>query len=259
MAVLSKKRPHSFSTDIMKVMLFAAGLGTRLKPLTDYMPKALVPVGGRPLLAITLDRLKQAGATEVAINVHHFSEQIIEYLQTHDFGIKIHISDETGQLLETGGGLRQAAPLFSENPQLPILIHNVDILSNADLQDFYISHPTDAAALLVSQRETKRYLLFDSEDKLVGWINTENGSIRTPYKKLDVNSCRRYAFSGIHTFSPTLIPYMNDFPSKFSIIDFYLSICDKVCIKAHSVLNLKLLDVGKQDTLKTAEVFLKSL
>lgn len=249
-----------FIYDIMKVMLFAAGLGTRLKPLTDHLPKALVPIGGRPLLSITLERLKRAGATEVVINVHHFSEQIITYIQNHDFGIKIHISDETEQLLETGGGLRQAAPLFSENPQQPILIHNVDILSNADLQAFYTSHLADAAALLVSRRETKRYLLFDTDDRLVGWINTENGSLRTPYKDLDPNACRRYAFSGIHTFSPsTLIPYMQNFPEKFSIIDFYLSICHKVCIKAHLAPDLQLLDVGKQDTLKAAETFLKNL
>lgn len=238
----------------MKAMLYAAGLGTRLKPLTDRMPKALVPVGGRPLLDITLERLRKAGVTDVVINVHHFAESIVAHVRTHEYGLNIRISDESAQLLETGGGLRKAASLFPEDDS-PILIHNVDILSNADLNAFYTAHLDDDAALLVSPRETKRYLLFDKNDRLVGWTNIETGEVRSPYPDLDADACRRYAFSGIHTFSPRLFPYMKGFPEKFSIIDFYLSVCDKVCIKAHPDCNLQLLDVGKQDSLQAAEQF----
>lgn len=239
-------------------MLFAAGLGTRLKPLTDRMPKAMVPICGRPLLDITLERLQKAGATDVVINVHHFAEKIIDHIEAHKFGMNIRISDEREQLLETGGGLRHAASLFPNN-DYPILIHNVDILSTADLQNFYISHLNDAAALMVSERETKRYLLFDMTNRLVGWTNVETGELRTPYPTLDVNACRRYAFSGIHIFSPHLFPYMQDFPKKFSIMDFYLSVCDKVCIQAHPCPDLRLLDVGKQSTLQAAESFLDEI
>lgn len=238
----------------MKAMLYAAGLGTRLKPLTDRMPKALVPVGGRPLLDITLERLRKAGVTDVVINVHHFAESIVAHVRTHEYGLNIRISDESTQLLETGGGLRKAVSLFPEDDS-PILIHNVDILSNADLNAFYTAHLADDAALLVSPRETKRYLLFDKNGWLAGWTNIETGEVRSPYPDLDADACRRYAFSGIHTFSPRLFPYMKGFPEKFSIIDFYLSVCDKVCIKAHPDYNLQLLDVGKQETLQAAEQF----
>ena len=134
----------------MRAMLFAAGLGTRLRPLTDTLPKALVPVGGRRLIA--------AGATEVVVNIHHFGQQIIDYLTQHDFGIDLHISDERTALLDTGGGLRQALSLFSAS-DTPILIHNVDILSNADLPGFYAHQHQHDVLLMVSERETQRYLL----------------------------------------------------------------------------------------------------
>lgn len=241
----------------MKSMLFAAGKGTRLRPLTDAMPKALVPVDGRPLLALTLEKLCKAGVDEAVVNVHHFGEQIIDYLQTHDFGIRVTVSDERAALLNTGGGLRRALPLFSEGDD-PVLVHNVDILSNADLAKFYAQNRTNAATLLVSERSTSRYLLFDDEMALVGWTNVVTGEVRSPYPHLDVESMHRYAFSGIHLFSPHLREMMLPFPEVFSIIDFYLSVCDRVKICGHFSPHLRLLDVGKVETLAQASAFLKT-
>ncbi len=242
----------------MKAMLFAAGMGTRLKPLTDHMPKALVPVDGKPLLAITLARLVDAGATEIVVNVHHFSEQIISYVKSHSWGVPVLISDETQVLLDTGGGLRKALPLFSEQ-DAPVLLHNVDILSNADLGAFYKRSLPFDAALMVSERKTQRYLLFNDEGRLCGWTNIATGEVRSPYPDLDVEAMHRYAFSGIQCFSPRLKKWMQTLPEKFPIMDFYLSICDKVNIHADVQTSLKLLDVGKQDTLREAEAFYREL
>lgn len=241
----------------MEAMIFAAGLGTRLKPLTDTMPKALVEVGGKPLLERVIETLKAAEADRMVVNVHHFAEQIVSYLQAKgNFGADIRISDESAKLLDTGGGLKQAAPLFRNDE--PILIHNVDILSNVDLRKFYADHQQYAATLLVSERKTKRYLLFDDDMRLVGWTNIETGEVRSPYPTLRVADCKMYAFSGIHLFSPQLFPLMNDFPDKFGIIDFYLKVCDKVLIKGFNKPDLRLLDVGKLDTLAEAEEFIKA-
>lgn len=236
-------------------MLFAAGLGTRLKPLTDHMPKALVPVGGRPLIDIVMDRLIAEGATEVVVNVHHFAEQLIDHIAAARWPIPVRISDERAALLDTGGGLRQAARLFTAD-DAPILIHNVDILSNAPLRAFYEAHRTADAALMVSQRETQRYLLFNDDLCLRGWTNIATGEVRSPYADPDVSRLHRYAFSGIHLFSPRLLPLMADRPEKFPIMDFYLSICDKVDIRASVQPALRLLDVGKIGTLHEAEAFL---
>ena len=156
-----------------QVMIFAAGLGTRLKPLTDTMPKALVRVGGKPLLWHVIMKLKAAGYERMVINVHHFADQIIDYLESNgNFGVDIRISDERDGLLETGGGIKKALPLF--DPESPILIHNVDILSNLDFNTL----PTDAPLLVVSPRQTKRYLLFDEALRLQGWTNIETGEVR---------------------------------------------------------------------------------
>lgn len=177
----------------MQAMIFAAGLGTRLRPLTDKMPKALVEVDGKPLIEHVIEKLRKSGFTSIVVNVHHFSNQIIDYLNAHDFGVDIRISDETDKLLDTGGGLRKAAHLF--NPDEQVLIHNVDILSNADLRTFYEQGPLmtnyatggkmkAAATLLVSWRKTKRYLLFDADMRLVGWTNIETGEVKSPYRWL---------------------------------------------------------------------------
>jgi len=240
----------------MKSLVFAAGLGTRLRPLTDSMPKALVPVGGRPLLDIVLRRLTKAGADDIVVNAHHFAYQIKDFLALHDYGVRVQISDETDQLLDTGGGLRRAAALFASD-EAPILIHNVDILSNADLPAFYREATACDALLLVSERETSRYLLFNEENRLVGWTNVKTGEVRSPFVGLEPNACKHYAFSGIHCFSPRLLPLMQAWPDKFSIIDFYLEACAHADIRAAFSPNLRLLDVGKPDALARAEEFLK--
>ena len=262
-------------------MIFAAGLGTRLKPLTDTMPKALVRVGGEPLIKRVIMNLAAAGVDRIVVNVHHFAEQIIDYLKDNDnFGLDIRISDETDGLLETGGGIKKAAPLF--DPAAPILIHNVDILSNVNLSEFYQiasrseegkvkseegrvkseeSNCCDAvdAVLLVSWRKTKRYLLFNDDMKLVGWTNIETGEVRSPYPDLDPKKCSMYAFAGIHALSPRLLKMMDEFPDRFGIIDFYLKACASHNIKGYVKDDLKLMDIGKLDTLAQAEEFLKEL
>jgi NDP-sugar pyrophosphorylase family protein len=239
----------------MKAMIFAAGMGTRLKPLTDTMPKALVPVGGRPLLRIVMERLIEAGITDVVINVHHFADQIVDYVKRNDgFGSNVQFSDESAQLLDTGGGLKKAAPML--RGIRPVLVHNVDILSDVDLRMF-TSELMGGAQLLVSDRKTKRYLLFNDALRLVGWTNIETGEVKSPYSDLDPEKYQHLAFDGVHFFSPTLFPRMESWPDKFSIIDFYLSVCKEVPIYGYVQPGLHVLDVGKVDTLKQAEDFLQ--
>ncbi len=238
-------------------MIFAAGLGTRLKPLTDTMPKAMVPVAGKPLLWHTIQKLKMAGFNEIIINVHHFAEQIIDYVEANNrFGIRIEFSDERDQLLDTGGGIKKAAWFFDDGK--PFLIHNVDILSNIDLQSLYRSHleNNSIATLVCSERKTSRYLLFDENNFLRGWINEKTQEIRTPVTNFNLETHRRMAFSGIHILHPDIFRYMQPFPEKFSIIDFYLSVCNEIHISPSTPNNLNIIDVGKINSLKEADKFL---
>lgn len=243
---------------MMQAMIFAAGLGTRLKPLTDTMPKALVPVAGKPLMQHVLDKIIKAGADKVVVNVHHFANQIVDYLEHYPTDIYVKISDETTQLLETGGGIKHARSLFDADR--PVLIHNVDILSNVELSDFYASNYNADATLLVSSRKTKRYLLFDNDMRLVGWTNIETGERRSPYEwvhKAELSELNMYAFSGIHIFSPRLFSLMDDWPERFGIMDFYLDVCANANIKGCVKEDLRLMDVGKIDTLADAYAFVQ--
>ncbi len=227
-----------------QAMIFAAGLGTRLKPLTDTMPKALVTVGGQPLLWHVIMKLKDSGFERIVVNVHHFAQQIIDYLAANqNFGLDIRISDESEKLLETGGGIKKALPLF--DPHSPILIHNVDILSNVDLSQLDVDVPT----LVVSERKTKRYLQFDESMQLIGWKNIETGEVKG-------REGRSLAFSGIHVFHPSLFPLLNDWPERFPVMDFYLKVCAHHLVRGIEVKNLQLLDVGKLDTLEQAKSFI---
>lgn len=240
----------------MKAMVFAAGLGTRLKPITDSLPKALVPVCGEPLLGHVLRKLKAAGYTEAVVNIHHFPGMIREYLSGRDFGLEVRISDESDALLETGGGIRHAKELLLPLDE-PFLVHNVDIISDVDLSRFRTQVPPDAlATLLVSDRPTQRYLLFRKEDlRLVGWTNIGTGEVRSPFKDLDQSACLRYAFSGIHLLSPAVFDAFDalGMAERFSIMDFYLEACEHYPIYGVPAPGLTLVDVGKIETLPEAE------
>ncbi len=260
----------------MRAMIFAAGLGTRLKPITDIIPKALVPVCSQPLLKHLIDKLKDAGYSQVVINVHHFADKIKEYVaQNGNFGIEVFFSDETDLLRETGGGIRHAASLLDDGE--PFLVHNVDILSNLNLGDFYDAHTaasisldTPLATLLVSERETSRYFLFDNSNNLVGWMNKLSGEVKSPFaelrrgasenfdweKFLSDNSLKKYAFAGTHIISPEVFRLMESWPEKFPIVDFYLQMADKYIIKGYVKNDLKMVDVGKLNSLEEAEKFL---
>ena len=241
----------------MKAMIFAAGLGTRLKPLTDHMPKALVPVAGKPMLEHVIGKLKAAGFDEIVINVHHFAYQIIDFLKEKDnFGIQIWISDETEELLDTGGGIKKAAHFFDE----PFLVHNADILSNVDLRALYEHHLSSGndATLLVSPRKTVRYLLFDEGNRLCGWINKDTLQTKPEGFIYQPEIQKEYAFGGIHIISPTLFKHIGDeWTGKFSIMDFYLQTCKKARLGGYAKEDLQLIDIGKPDTLAKAEEFIR--
>ena len=245
----------------MQAMIFAAGLGTRLKPLTDTMPKALVSVAGRPMLEHVINKLKSAGFDHIIINIHHFGQQIIDFVNANNsFGIDIHISDERSCLLDTGGGIQHAAHLF--RPDEPVLIHNVDILSNADLRALYHHHQQSGndATLLVNQRTTSRYLLFDARRHLQGWINKSTRQTKPEAFVYDADLYTEYAFSGIHIVSPSVFQRMeHDWQGKYSITDFYLSTCHQAQYEAFVASNLRLMDIGKPETLASAEDFIVSL
>jgi len=249
----------------MKAMIFAAGLGTRLKPLTDTMPKALVPVAGKPLLQHVLNKLESAGYDDVTVNVHHFAGQIENYLSegpgiAAEPGRGIHVSDERELLRDTGGGIFHARRYLEGEP---FLVHNVDILSNLDLKAFAASvRPDDLATLVVSPRETSRYLLFNDDMRLVGWTNIKTGEVKSPFSDLDVASCRRFAFSGIHIISDRVFSVMEKKEAcdgAFPIIDFYLKAAAEYPIRGYVPDDLKMVDVGKLDTLSVAEDFLVNL
>ena len=249
----------------MKAMIFAAGLGTRLRPITDTLPKALLPIAGKTLLEWQIDTLRQAGISDIVINVHHLADQIRRFLIDHEnFGCNILISDETAQLLETGGGLRRAAALLGYRE--PILAMNVDILSTINLHRLIAAHRLDTmATLVVSRRDTQRYLLFDEHNNLCGWNNIATGELRPADRagqlsdRLSDGTLRRLAFSGMHIISPELFQLMQTWPERFPIIDFYLSICRQYEIKAYIPQNYRMMDIGKIEHLREAEAFAQTL
>jgi len=211
----------------MKAMILAAGLGTRLRPLTDTRPKALVELSGRTLLEITLNRLRNFGVTEAIINVHHFAEMVTDYLKSHkNFGLRIEISREE-VLLDTGGGLKKAAWFFQEDPARldePFLLHNVDVISNIDLSRMLQFHTENQAlaTLAVQSRETSRPLLFDDHHQLRGrGIDNKNTVISSEARNLSSIPLQLLAFSGIHILSPHLLPMLTE-EGIFSIIHSYL-------------------------------------
>lgn len=239
-------------------MIFAAGLGTRLRPLTDNMPKALVPVAGKPMLERVILKLKESGFCDITVNIHHFGEQIIDFLRANNnFGADIHISDERAMLLDTGGGIKKARPFLDGNE--PFLVHNADILSEIDLPAFYRHHleSNAEATLLVSERNTSRYLLFDQEHNLHGWINKATGEVKPTDFAYHKGAFQELAFGGIHVISPSLFRYMDqeEWTGKFSIIPFYLSVCRKTAIQGYPLQGFQWFDIGKPETLGMAEKY----
>jgi mannose-1-phosphate guanylyltransferase len=203
-------------------MILAAGLGTRLRPLTDNRPKALVEVGGRTLLEIALARLSSFGIREVIINVHHFAEMIVDYLKANDnFGMRIDISRED-ILLDTGGGLKKAAYFFLRNSttEEPFLLHNVDVISTIDLRRMSQFHAENRAlaTLAVQERATARYLLFDEHSELCGRKSGSDGKTELMHQSRQVHAL---AFCGVHVISPRLFALMTE-EGVFSIITPYL-------------------------------------
>ena len=253
-------------------MIFAAGLGTRLKPLTDTLPKALVPLAGKALLQWQIEKLKAAGITDIVINVHHFPDMIINYLkENNNFGCNIQVSDERDMLLETGGGLRKAEALLSSEVQdfrnsgEGILICNVDILSNIDIPTLLKAYnPNEMGVVVVSKRETQRYLLFNEENRLCGWTNIATGEVRGPIADCQSPIAnRQLAVSGMQVLNPRIFDRMDEVVKlkgeKFSLIDLYLSIAQKEILRAYIPENYRMMDVGKIDQISEAESFASSL
>jgi NDP-sugar pyrophosphorylase family protein len=238
----------------MKAMIFAAGLGTRLKTLTEHKPKALVECNGRTLLEYAILKLRYSGFTELVVNVHHFSEQIIDFLNSHDFGVTIHISDETSQLLDTGGGLLNAKQFL--DGEEPFLVCNVDILSTIDFQKMIAFHNQHnaLATLAVSDRKTSRYLLFDTENQLCAWenCNTQEKKIVLPREKYIP-----LAFSGIQIVSPKIFDFITE-SGKFAIMDLYLRLAKSQPIIAYDHTGDFWLDIGKFEEFESIENQIKN-
>jgi NDP-sugar pyrophosphorylase family protein len=252
----------------MKAMIFAAGLGTRLKPLTDTCPKALVKVGDKPMLQHTIEHLIQHGFDEIIINIHYLGNQIKDFLeQHHNFGIRIEISDETNEILETGGGLLKAQHFFDD--EMPFVLCNADVFTNINLTGFYEYHQENKAlaTLAVRNRKSSRYLLFDDNDILFGWENVKSNEVKIPrkipaeikakLKDFETYPLHEFAFSGYHIISPEIFKH-NQRDGKFSMIDWYLDICNQHTIKAYHHDNDVWIDIGSPEELQKAnEAFLK--
>lgn len=250
-------------------MILAAGLGTRLRPLTDRMPKALVPFEGVPMIQRLMVRLREAGFTRAVINVHHFADMLEDFVRSHGgFGLEVEFSDERDLLRDTGGGIRHAvmSGLIGDEP---VLVHNVDIITEGIDPGAFFNKVADnaknpAAALLVSDRRTSRYLLADSDGMLRGWIHPAKGifkstgsASRTPVQgpaPADPHAmpgCTPLAFSGIHILTPTALQLLRPWPEIFSVIDFYLDIAEEhpvCCISAPP--DAVITDIGKLSELR---------
>ena len=234
----------------MKAMILAAGLGTRLKPLTDTLPKALVTINGKSLLQRNIEYLSSFSITDVIVNVHHFPDQITNAIKKNKgFGSNITISDEKDEVLETGGGLMKARSFFDDGK--PFVLMNVDILTDMDLGKMIrrFTSSKALATLAVTNRKTTRYFLFDELETLCGWKN-----IKTRDQKISKEAPKFFkkAFSGIHIISPGIFPLIKR-KGKFSMVDVYLDICKAQCITAFDHSTSKFIDVGKPESISIAE------
>lgn len=237
----------------MKAMIFAAGKGTRLQPLTNTIPKALVEVNGIPMIEIIIRNLIKSGFDEIIINLHHFPEQIIEFIRKKkNFGIEIEFSIEEEKLLNTGGGLRKAKEFFNDDKDF--LLHNVDIISDINLKNIYCQHLKNKAlaTLAVKKRQTSRYLLFDEDNLLAGWENIKSGE--KIISKEENKKLIPLAFSGIHIINPRIFDLIDE-SGSFSIIDLYLRLAKTQKIMAFDIGKTFWMDIGKMEELNLANNF----
>lgn len=243
----------------MKGMILAAGLGTRLKPWTLSHPKALAPVGGVPMLKRVIDSLKSQGFDNLVINIHHFGEQILDFLEESDFAVNIMVSDERKKLLDTGGGLLAAGKYLFSLDDKPFLVHNADILSNADLKKLMKIHGEcgNDITLLTSERGSTRKLIFDKEGRLKGWHNLTTDEYRPAGFSVHPDYEER-AFSGIYIFGKRAMKILESYSNKigkdiFPVMDFFLSECNELKIGEYCQQDLRLIDIGKPASLKQAD------
>jgi NDP-sugar pyrophosphorylase family protein len=235
-----------------KAMILAAGLGTRLKPITLTKPKALAEVDGVPLLEYAIRHLKRDGFTDIVINIHHFGEQILEFLmKKNNFDINISISDESDQLLNTGGGLKKASWFF--NNKKPFLLYNVDILSDIDLSALYNSHINSEAlaTLAVRGRKTSRYFLFNQNGLLCGWKNMSTNEIKITNHT--ISKLQPFAFSGIQVINSDFLEMLENYNGAFSITDVYLDLCANYKILSYNHDKSFWLDLGTVEKVEYAE------
>ena len=232
----------------MKVMLFAAGLGTRLQPFTLNAPKALYPVNGKPLLQRNIEYLKSYGFQDFVINTHHFADKILDFLKEHEyFGVKVEISDEKDDLLETGGGLLKARHLLGDQT---FLVMNADILTDLPIEEFLKFHSVKKplVSLAVSDRESSRKLLFDAGMRLCGWKDNKTGEIILESEDFVFER----AFSGMHIIEPGFFE-LNPFQGKFSIMRSYMQLMKNQQIYGFDHTGFRLVDVGKPESVAVAE------
>lgn len=239
----------------MKAMIFAAGLGTRLRPLTDTMPKALIDINGKPALERVILKLKAVGVDEMVVNVHHFADQIVDFLQAHDnFGVDIAISDERGQLLDTGGGILAARRWLDCGE--PFIVHNADIMTDFDVAAMYESHKHSGAdvTLLTQRRQSSRYLYFDSGGRMRGWGRAD-GSAKIP-EELDTENLTGLGFGGVSVVSTGVFPLLEAYASRtpvFSTTPFYATNCNALDIRSYTPGGVyRWVDIGKPETLALA-------
>ena len=243
----------------MKAMVLAAGMGTRLKPLTDSIPKALVEVGGIPMLERVVLNLKKQGFEKIVINVHHFGNKIQEFLSGKEFGVTIQVSDESKELLDTGGGIVKAFDLLFNEDSSPVLIHNVDILSNADLRALMENcvDRKEGPSLLVSDRDSSRKLIFDSKMRLIGWHNLKDNAYRWVATQEDKE--KELAFSGIYSITRESVAEIKRIMGggKYSIMEYFLNSERKISVKGFEQKELRIIDIGKPATLLQASKIYK--
>lgn len=237
----------------MKGFILAAGLGSRLKPWTDFHPKAMAPVGGIPVFKRLVDKMHKSGINDITVNVYHFADQIIDFIKAQKWNIKI--SDERPELLETGGAILNAKKWLEGEE--PILIHNADILSNADFKELEVAHLKNEseATLLVSARESSRKLIFNDEMRLKGWHSIPNGIYR-PDSFCLKDTDREFAFSGIYIVSPQIFRdiEISGWKGRFPIMDFFIDTLDKYRFHGHNQKNLEIIDIGKPQNLEKANL-----